>query len=177
MPDLVEPTPAGERDPELVTRVADTFVDLMRTFTKARQAMMQAAQHDVEWTSHVILRSLKNQGPMRASALADHLQADPSTISRQVAALVKDGHIVRQADPEDGRASLLVVTEKADAVLADYDQLRTGYFARMLDGWSDADLRQFSTLLERFGKTYRSTNQEWIAAKIAASASRTRSTH
>ena len=67
---------------------------------------------------------------MRAGALAECMQSDPSTVSRQVAALVKDGLLERRADPADGRASLLVLTEKADAVLADHDRVRLEYFAQ-----------------------------------------------
>ena len=72
--------------------------------------MLAAAAHDVEWSAHVLLRCLAHEGPMRAGALAEMLQSDPSTVSRQVAALVKDGLLERQADPADGRASLLVLT-------------------------------------------------------------------
>ena len=74
-------------------------------------------------------RCVHNEGPMRAGALAECLQSDPSTVSRQVAALVKDGLLERRADPADGRASLLVLTAKADAVLAEHDRIRLDYFA------------------------------------------------
>ena len=46
-------------------------------------------------------------------ALAAAVHSDPSTVSRQVAALVRAGLIERQADPEDGRASVLVPTPVA----------------------------------------------------------------
>ena len=60
-----------------------------------------------------MLKCLQTEGPLRAGALADCLQSDPSTVSRQVAALVKDGLLERRADPDDGRASLLVLTDAA----------------------------------------------------------------
>src|SRR5581483_774589 len=102
-----------------------------------------------------VLKSIAgNDGPMRASALAECLRSDPSTISRQVAALVKDGLLERRADPEDGRASLLVPTPKAQAVLADHDEIRIEHFTRMLSGWSDEDLRSFAELLRRFTNDY-----------------------
>ena len=103
--------------PAEVVAVADNFVNLMRTFGQARARMLQAAAHDVEWSAHVLLKCLSTQGPMRASAISDCLQSDPSTVSRQVAALVKDGLLERRADPADGRASILVLTPKADDVL------------------------------------------------------------
>jgi DNA-binding MarR family transcriptional regulator len=164
---------AGHAD---VAAVADNFVALMRTFNKARAKMMAAAAHDVEWSAHVLLKCLYSEGPMRASAVADCLQSDPSTVSRQVAALVKDGLLERRADPDDGRASILVLTPKAHDVLAEHDQIRLEYFAQMLDGWSDADLRRFADLLGRFTEAYDHANSKWITERIASRSIRAGST-
>jgi DNA-binding MarR family transcriptional regulator len=105
---------------------------------------------------------------MRAAALAEHLQSDPSTVSRQVAALVKDGYLDRRADPADGRASLLVLTPKAERLLAEHRRRRNDFFARVLDGWSNADLKRFAALLERFGESYELANNDWIAQRAFA---------
>src|SRR5438309_441447 len=83
-----------------IAAVADTFVALMRTFIRTRSKVLAAAQHDVEWSAHLLLRALSVGGPMRASALAESVESDPSTVSRQVAALVRDGLVERRADPE-----------------------------------------------------------------------------
>src|ERR1700710_2185338 len=133
-----------------ISDVADNFVALMRSFNQARTRMLAAAAHDVGWSAHVLLKCLANEGPMRAGALAECVRSDPSTVSRQVAALVKDGLLERRADPEDGRASLLVPTPRADAVLAEHDEIRLQHFARMLDDWPERALRRFAALLHRF---------------------------
>ena len=152
---------------EDVSAFADTFVRLMRAFVRARTRMLAAAQHDVEWSAHIVLKALQVEGPMRSSALADAIQSDPSTVSRQVAALVKDGLVERRADPVDGRASLLVLTPKAADVLTDHDDLRLQHFARMLDGWSARDVREFGRLLERFTDAYENASDTWITERIA----------
>src|SRR3954471_7145050 len=91
---------AGPADvTEPVTAVADNFVALMRSFQRAKMRFMAATEHDVEWSAQVVLRHLANEGPMRASAIADTLHSDPSTVSRQVASLVRDGLVERRADP------------------------------------------------------------------------------
>ena len=71
--------------------VADTFVELMRSFHRVKTRYLAMAEHDVEWSAQVILRQIANNGPMRASAIADYLHSDPSTVSRQVATMVKEG--------------------------------------------------------------------------------------
>ena len=145
-----DPEDADGPDAQVVTEVADNVVALMRTFTRAKARFLAAAQDNVEWSAQVILRQLASNGPMRAGALAECLHSDPSTVSRQVATLVKDGLLERQADPEDGRASILVLTSTADALIAEHEQRRVQHFADMLSGWNDRDLRRFADLLRRF---------------------------
>jgi DNA-binding MarR family transcriptional regulator len=157
--------PRAER-PE-IAEVADNITALLRTFGRARARLLAAAQHDVEWSAHIILKCLHSAGPMRASSLAECVHSDPSTVSRQVAALVKEGLLERQADPEDGRASILALTPKADAVLADHDRVRLEHFARVLDGWSDSDLRRFATLLRRFNAAYEGAGTSWVDERLA----------
>jgi DNA-binding MarR family transcriptional regulator len=150
---MAEPVAASRDDApvsEDVREVADTFVVLVRAFNKMRARILAAAAHDVEWSGHVVLKCVANSGPMRTSDIAELLHSDPSTVSRQVAALVKEGLLQRRADPEDGRASLLVPTERAQKVLADHDEIRVQNFARMLQDWNERDLHRFATLLRRF---------------------------
>ena len=160
---LIEPA-----DREDVAAVADNFVTLMRTFTRVRGRWMAAAADDVERSAHIVLRYVSNEGPVRATAIAEGLQFDLSTVSRQVASLVKDGLLERRADQEDGRASLLVVTQKAQAVLAENDEIRISHFADMLDHWSAPDLRNFAVLLAQFADDFeRASDNPMISEKVA----------
>jgi DNA-binding MarR family transcriptional regulator len=102
---------------------------------------------------------------MRSGELAEHVQADPSTVSRQVAALVKEGLLERRADPEDGRASLLVLTEKAGEVLRRHDEIRNQHFAQMLSGWSERDLRRFAALMCRFTNDFEAASTAWLSGR------------
>jgi DNA-binding MarR family transcriptional regulator len=176
MTDLAEPaappatpppsTPPPTAAPE-VAAVADGVGALMRTFTKARARMLAAAAADVEWSAHVLLKQLRADGPVRAATLSDAVRSDPSTVSRQVAALVKDGLLERRADPDDGRASLLALTPKAENLLAEHDQIRLARFAQMLDGWTDAELRRFAQMLNRFTDAYESAHDTWFTDQVA----------
>jgi DNA-binding MarR family transcriptional regulator len=91
---------------------------------------------------------------MRASALAMSVQADLSTVSRQVAVLVSRGLLERQADQLDGRASLLAVTDAGRAAVAAHDQGRQAFFDEVLAGWSAGEMRQFAQQLDRFTAAY-----------------------
>jgi DNA-binding MarR family transcriptional regulator len=142
---------------EDVAAVSDNVVELVRSFNRARARILAAAENDVEWSAHIVLRCVANEGPIRASALAGCIQSDPSTVSRQVAALVREGLLERRSDPEDGRASLLVVTNKAEGVLAEHAEIRLNHFAGMLADWSARDLRRFAALLQQFNLDFEPT--------------------
>ena len=133
-----------------VAAVADNVVELLRSFSKARARLLAAAAHDVEWSAHVVLKCIASEGQLRVSDVADFLHSDPSTVSRQVAAMVRDGLLERQSDPEDGRASILALTAKAGDVLAEHERARLAHFESMLSDWNTSDLSRFATLLRRF---------------------------
>jgi DNA-binding MarR family transcriptional regulator len=142
--------------------VADTFIELMRSFQRVKTRYLTMAQHDVEWSAQVILRQIANNGPMRASAIADYLHSDPSTVSRQVSTMVKEGLLERRADPEDGRASILALTSKADAVIAEHEHLRRSHFAEMLSNWTERDLSRFATMLRRFTDDFEKSSRKFV---------------
>ncbi|MHB8593804.1 MAG: MarR family winged helix-turn-helix transcriptional regulator, partial [Acidimicrobiales bacterium] len=56
-------------------------------------------------------------GPVRISDLAVTLDLDLSTVSRQVRHLVDTGLVTREADPGDGRACLVGLSDRGRAVL------------------------------------------------------------
>jgi DNA-binding MarR family transcriptional regulator len=165
MTDVAQRAAAQPRDE--VAEVADQFIATMRTFKKVRARMLAAAEQNVEWSAQILLKCIAAEGPMRASAVAELLQSDPSTVSRQVAALVKEGLLERRSDPADGRASLLALTPQADTVIIEHDRLRLEQFAQALAGWSDAELRHFAALLRRFTEAYEAHASNWISDRIA----------
>ncbi|HEV2780645.1 MAG TPA: MarR family transcriptional regulator [Actinophytocola sp.] len=98
----------------------------------------------------ILLKTLAGMGPSRSSAVAAAVHSDPSTVSRQVAALVRDGLVERRADQEDGRASLLAATPKGLALLEEQRKRMALSLARMLRHWPSEELDRFVELLERF---------------------------
>jgi DNA-binding MarR family transcriptional regulator len=101
------------------------------------------------------------EGPQRPGALAELSHADPSTVSRQVAELVRLELVRREPDPSDGRASLLAITDAGRQVCERVRTLRRELLAAAVAGWTDSDLDTFADLLGRFngalGAAYRPT--------------------
>ncbi|GAA5194287.1 hypothetical protein GCM10023322_58280 [Rugosimonospora acidiphila] len=168
-PDSAEPLQCGQldwADSSSVAGVADSVVDLLRTVRRAKARLLAATGNDVESVTQVLLRTVAAEGPIRASALAVSVHSDLSTVSRQTAALVAGGLLERRADPVDGRASLLAVTEAGQAVLSEHGQARAAFFAQVLDGWDPQELDQFARLLQRFTAAYDHTHTAWMAGPI-----------
>ena len=127
-----------------------TLSEQMPRFLRLVHALKaQFASQTRDRAALVLLFPLVRLGPLRQSALAELVHADPSTVSRHVAALVDQGLVRRIADESDGRASRLVVTDEGHAALETLRQERESHLARVTAAWSDADLATFTTLFGR----------------------------
>jgi DNA-binding MarR family transcriptional regulator len=98
----------------------------------------------------VLLYPLVRLGPLRQGALAEQVRADPSTVSRHVAALAEEGLVRRVADESDGRATRLVVTDAGVAALEQLGRERAAVVDRITADWRPDDLAAFTGLLGRF---------------------------
>jgi len=140
--------------------IADAMVSLIHTYQNLKSRMADSL--DPELASLFLLVRLVKGGPKRAKELADAMCADQSTVSRQVASLVRSGLIERQADPDDGRASILVPTELGiDRVRGHFVNRGQGVEPVIAD-WSDADRGQFLELLRRYNSTLELKRDEVI---------------
>jgi len=122
----------------------------------------------------MLLIPLLHQGPMRLRDLAHAKGADPSTVSRQAAQLVRAGLVSSEADPADRRARRLALTEEGRATCRRMTQARGAAIAEALCAWSERDLSDFVELFREFNacvEAYqhgRSTGHDPSAADAAA---------
>ncbi|MEU8657880.1 MarR family winged helix-turn-helix transcriptional regulator [Actinoplanes philippinensis] len=89
-------------------------------------------------------------GSCHMKELAAEHALDPSTVSRAVAGLVRDGLVLRVADPTDGRASTLQLTDRGATVL---DEVRSHYERQItaaLRDWTPEEITTLTTSLNRF---------------------------
>lgn len=95
-------------------------------------------------------------GPIRASALAGRLGIGPSALSRQLADLEEYGFVVRTADPLDGRACLLSLTEEGQKYLAETYERRAGTLREILSDWTEAEAEAASLTVRHLTAALRS---------------------
>jgi DNA-binding MarR family transcriptional regulator len=131
------------------TRLADEITRLVRMGARFR-GMLKTGDLGAEFSALMLLPPLRAMGPMRVTDLAEVKGADPSTVSRQAAQLVKAGLARREADPADGRASRLAVTDAGAAACERVRQARVDMLTQVLTGWPADRVAAFTDLFEEF---------------------------
>jgi DNA-binding MarR family transcriptional regulator len=91
----------------------------------------------------------------RVTSLAALLGVDAPTVTRKVQQLERLGYVAREPDPDDGRASLIRLTQSGQDIVDRILAANRDRLSRLFDGWDGDDVRTFGSLLERFAESIR----------------------
>lgn len=144
--------------------VAVAALRLARLYWGVRSRVTTGDESDLSET--FVLVRLATDGPQRAAELSIAMGADPSTVSRQVAGLVRAGLVERRADPEDGRASILHPTEAGLARVREHRRRRGQAIEPILRDWSDHDRSTFVRLLNRYADGIETHRDQVVAVLV-----------
>ena len=166
--EVTQAEPVDDPDNATVTdsaeEIANAVIGLVRQFTALKSRVTTLPEGDS--SPQFLLVKLAHLGPSRASELAEQVCADPSTVSRQVAHLVKSGLVERRADPDDGRASILVPTELGLAKVREFSSRRGRTLAPVVAGWSQADRDDLVRLLHKYTDGIEAHREELISSML-----------
>jgi DNA-binding MarR family transcriptional regulator len=140
----------SEQELAVADAVGSALIRLVRLIERKRDRYQAEHPDAIERAAYHLLAHLVLDGPRRASALAEAVHSDPSTISRQVGSLVRLGYVERTADPEDGRATLLAATDEGRRVFEENRRARNHNLAELLATWPEPDRVALRELLDRF---------------------------
>jgi DNA-binding MarR family transcriptional regulator len=93
----------------------------------------------VDRAGYLLLRTLDRTGPLPAGQLANQLQLDASTVTRQAGALVSAGFVERRSNPDDGRSSDLAVTAAGRRTMREVERQRRTVLRGMFEAWDDTE--------------------------------------
>ena len=133
--------------------IANNIEQQLTFFLRRGNRVHLSTQHGdfaLDRSAYGIMCRLADEGPQRLGVLAGAFKLDPSTITRQVQPLVEGGLTCRETDPTDRRAYILDLTPKGRAVLEQTRRHRRGRLQLALSDWQEADLAEFSRLLNEF---------------------------
>jgi DNA-binding MarR family transcriptional regulator len=104
-----------------------------------------------DWTysALMILEGLRDSATLRMSQLAESVGTTPPTVTKLVRDLENKGLVTRALDEQDGRASILALTEKGRQTLEAIIQARLEGLQSVLTEWSSEDIEKLDQLFER----------------------------
>ncbi len=119
--------------------------ELERSLTEVARAILRldvpqsalAEGESVDKAGYWLLVRVSGEQPLRLSDLAGSVELDLSTVSRQIRDLVTSGLVLKEPDPDDGRASLLSLSARGWAVLEAVSEARRQVLAEAIVGWSE----------------------------------------
>jgi DNA-binding MarR family transcriptional regulator len=82
--------------------------------------------------------------------LAEEMDIDPSRASRIASDLIGRGYVRREAAQEDGRKSILVLTDAAWKVLGQVSDQKWSKMGAIFEGWSEDEITTFARLFLRY---------------------------
>jgi DNA-binding MarR family transcriptional regulator len=105
---------------------------------------------ELERSAFLLLGRINVGGPARLSRLAEDSCLEPSTISRQVAALEAAGLVARTTDTSDRRASVIAATPEGERVYLRSKEVWLGALRDLLADWTPAERSEFARLFTKF---------------------------
>ncbi len=157
-------TRTTRRTPRGPSRSARVSAGLERSLTQVARAILRLEIPrdalpegvSINRSGHWLLVRVSEQAPARLSEVAEAVDLDLSTVSRQVRDLVAAGLVARTPDPADGRAALLSLTERGAAVLHAVSEDRRRVLAEAIGDWTDEERNALASGLLRLGSGLRS---------------------
>ncbi|MEV4534743.1 MarR family transcriptional regulator [Asanoa sp. NPDC049518] len=146
-------------DDSVIGRIETEVALLMRFAEATRRATPVEAHRSLDRAAYVILRHLDEAGPQNVSALAARLNLDGSTVTRQVGAMEREGLISREADPSDGRGTLVSATAAGLRRMSVVRNARAELYDEMLASWTETDRSDLATLLTRLNEALSARSQ------------------
>ncbi|SFD52984.1 DNA-binding transcriptional regulator, MarR family [Bacillus sp. OV194] len=110
---------------------------------------------DLDRSEYLILSALDNHSPLAINILAEELKLNLSTASRQVASLENKNYIYRFPDPQNGRISLVQITNEGRKIYERVQKARYLAYAEMLNEWTPEELKVLETNLTRLNRDFK----------------------
>jgi DNA-binding MarR family transcriptional regulator len=149
----VNPIETAARHPELV-RVLDMVLvgfdqSARRNRTGVIDHVSRLVGQNMSYTTLLILERMKEDATTRMTELASSVGVAGATITRQIQELERTGLVLRLQDEQDGRASVVRLTEAGHRVAEVSSEARRDLLRESAQGWSDDELEQMIVFHQR----------------------------
>ena len=134
------------------TPLPDLASRLRLDISRMARRLRQEAGADLSPSMTAALATIERHGPLTPSELAERERVQRPTVTRVLARLEEAGLVVRAADPQDRRCSLVSISDDGRALLDAMRERKDAFLARRIDALEPADreaLDRAAAILER----------------------------
>ena len=118
-----------------------------------QEGMARAARKIKNASLLRLLQTIAAAEPVRPSELAAQLEVHQSLITRQIRELEEEGKVAVSADPHDGRAFVVGLTDVGRRQVTELTEIGIQRFLGFVRGWDPEEVREFTRLLWKFQET------------------------
>lgn len=118
------------------------------------QQLSRQVHPDMEPAAYGLLTVIRREGPIRLTDLALSIGVGKPSVSRQIAFLESIGLVSKEADPLDGRAQSILLTDKGEEKMHQVQDARQKVFRERLGEWPLEDLQTLAQYMAKLNATY-----------------------
>jgi DNA-binding MarR family transcriptional regulator len=145
---------AADPDEAAIEAVELQLSLLWRRARSMSHHLSRSVHPEMEPSAYGLLTILAQEGAMRLTDLAASVGVGKPSVSRQIGFLESIGLVRKEADPSDGRAQAILLTDKGAAQIHTVQAARKEDFHTRLAAWSETELRQLATLMAKLNTDY-----------------------
>lgn len=109
---------------------------------------------DMEPAAYGLLAVIRREGPIRLTDLALSIGVGKPSVSRQIAFLESIGLVFKEADPLDGRAQSIRLTEKGEERMHQVQDARRQDFRERLSEWPVEELQTLAEYMAKLNSIF-----------------------
>lgn len=127
----------------------------MAFLVRRLEAARRKFNFGLERAHYLLLILLERKDRQSVGALAEQVNLDASTVTRQVAAMKNAGLVEKHDNPDDRRGGFVTITEAGREAAAQVRSKRLQRVEYAFRDWSEEERREFARLTARYNDAMR----------------------
>lgn len=127
----------------------------MAFLVRRLEAARRRFDFGLERAHYLLLILLERSDQQPISALAEQVNLDASTVTRQVAAMADNGLVEKTDNPQDRRAGFVSITDAGRVKAAEVRAARIECVEYSFNDWTEAERQEFARLTAKYNDAMR----------------------
>jgi DNA-binding MarR family transcriptional regulator len=146
--------PGAETVDAALNTVEQQISLFLRRARSLSQQLSREVHPDMEPAAYGLLAVIRREGPIRLTDLAQNIGVGKPSVSRQIAFLESIGLVFKEADPLDGRAQSIRLTDQGEEKMHEVQDARRQVFRERLGEWPVEELQTLAEYMAKLNSTY-----------------------